>query len=342
MSNSQKPVASTLMVVIAFAIVYIVWGSTYFFIRMSIEHIPPMLMGALRFMTAGLLLLLWCAVRGERLFIWRNIRPAIVSGVLLLCTGNGVLIWSEQYLTTSLAAILLASGPIWFVLLDRRNWGENLRSKETITGLMIGIVGVVLLFGDRLLPGLFGSPHPSIPPAAPASSHATTPSFFASGNGQLVAMGILLLGSISWAAGSIYSKYHSKGDSHSVSAGWQMLAAGVIFLPAAWVSGETRGFHWTDVAMSSWLSLIYLITLGSLAGYSAFVWLLQVRSPTQVSTHAYINPVVAVLLGTLFAGEQMSVSQVLGLTVILVSVLLINLAKYRKAASARLRSAEAA
>ncbi len=295
------------MVVVAFAIVYIVWGSTYFFIRLSIAHIPPMMLGALRFFIAGVLMLLWCLARGEQLFVWQHIRPAIVSGVLLLFSGTGVLIWSEQYLTTSLAAILLASGPIWFVVLDKRNWAVNFRSRETMTGLLVGFAGMILLFGGHGADG----------------GHGGRP-------GQVLVMIILLLGAVSWAAGSLYAKYKSTGKSNSVNAGWQMLAAGMAFIPASLISGETRGFHWADVSLSSWLSLIYLITLGSLAGYSAFVWLLQVRSATQVSTHAYVNPVVAVLLGILFAGEKMTTMQWLGLAIILVSVLLINLAKYRK------------
>jgi drug/metabolite transporter (DMT)-like permease len=316
------------MVVVAFAIVYIVWGSTYFFIRLSIEHIPPMMLGALRFFIAGVLMLLWCLARGEQLFVWQHIRPAIVSGLLLLFTGTGVLIWSEQYLTTSLAAILLASSPIWFVVLDKRNWSVNFRSKETIIGLLVGFAGVILLFGERLWRsvnnaggagdgGAIGGRHGAY------GEQGARP-------GQVLVMIILLLGAVSWAAGSLYAKYKSTGKSNSVNAGWQMLAAGMAFIPASLIRGETHGFHWADVSLSSWLSLIYLVTFGSLAGYSAFVWLLQVRSATLVSTHAYVNPVVAVLLGTLFAGETMTTMQLLGLAIILVSVLLINLAKYRK------------
>jgi drug/metabolite transporter (DMT)-like permease len=328
MSTVQKRPASTGMVVVAFAIVYIVWGSTYFFIRLSIEHIPPMMLGALRFFIAGVLMLLWCLARGEQLFVWQHIRPAIVSGLLLLFTGTGVLIWSEQYLTTSLAAILLASSPIWFVVLDKRNWSVNFRSKETIIGLLVGFAGVILLFGERLWRsvnnaggagdgGAIGGRHGAY------GEQGARP-------GQVLVMIILLLGAVSWAAGSLYAKYKSTGKSNSVNAGWQMLAAGMAFIPASLIRGETHGFHWADVSLSSWLSLIYLVTFGSLAGYSAFVWLLQVRSATLVSTHAYVNPVVAVLLGTLFAGETMTTMQLLGLAIILVSVLLINLAKYRK------------
>jgi drug/metabolite transporter (DMT)-like permease len=323
-SPSDRPV-STLRVIIAFAIVYIVWGSTYFFIRLSVAHIPPMLVGCMRFLIAGVLMLIWCGATGERIFVWKDMKPAIVSGLLLLFFGNGALIWSEQYLPSSLAAILLASGPIWFVLLDKRKWQENFRSRETILGLLVGFVGIILLFGEQLLHSLSGS--------GAASAGAGT-------NWQAVALLVLLIGSISWASGSLYAKYKSTGNSNSVNAGWQMLAAGVAFIPASLISGEWSHFHWQDVPLSSWLSIFYLVTMGSLAGYSAFVWLLQVRSATQVSTHAYVNPVVAVLLGVFFANEKMSPVQLLGLAIILVSVLLINLAKYRTSAALRSRQEE--
>lgn len=293
-------------VVIAFAIVYIVWGSTYFFIRLSVAHIPPMMVGMLRYLVAGLLMLGWCVVRREPLFTKGVIGPAFVSGFLLLCGGNGILIWAEQYVPSSLAAVLLASGPIWFVLLDRRQWGVNLRSRSTLVGLGVGFIGVLLLFAERL---------------RGVSS--------VQGRGTLALL-MLIIASISWAAGSLYSKYRSAPVSNSVNAGWQMLMAGLVFLPASGISGEWANFHFREVPLSSWLAIAYLVTMGSLAGYSAFVWLLQVRPATQVSTHAYVNPVVAVLLGVFFAGESLSAMQLLGLAVILTSVLLINLAKYRK------------
>ena len=308
-SPSNKP-ASTMMVVFAFAVVYIVWGSTYFFIRMSVEHIPPMMVGALRFLIAGLLMLLWCIFSKEKIFSWTVIRPAIVSGLLLLGFGNGALIWSEQYIPSSLAAILLAAGPIWFVVLDKGKWGENFRSKSTIVGLVVGFAGVLLLFIEQLGGGLTGR------------------------HMEMVALAVLVLGSISWASGSLYSKYKTvSGSSNAVNTGWQMLAAGVAFIPASLVSGEWASFHVADIPMSSWMGILYLVTMGSLLGYSAFVWLLQVRPATQVSTHAYVNPVVAVLLGVFFAGEKMSSLQLTGLAIILVSVLLINLSKYRGVAA---------
>jgi drug/metabolite transporter (DMT)-like permease len=315
-------------VVLAFAIVYIVWGSTYFFIRLSVEHIPPMLVGTLRYLVAGILMLGWCVIRREPLFTKGVIGPAFVSGFLLLCGGNGILIWTEQYVPSSLAAVLLASGPIWFVLLDWRQWDVNFRSRSTLVGLAVGFIGVLLLFAERLGlgVGLAGSGGKGV-----AGSGAGSVS-------EGAALAVLVLGSISWAAGSLYSKYRSAPVSNSVNAGWQMLLAGLVFIPASGISGEWASFHVREVPLSSWLAIAYLVTMGSLVGYSAFVWLLQVRPATQVSTHAYVNPVVAVLLGVFFAGESLSPLQLLGLAVILTSVLLINLAKYRKRAKAEVES----
>jgi len=309
-----------MMVVVAFAIVYIVWGSTYFFIRMSVAHIPPMMVGVLRFLLAGILMLLWCFFSKEKLFSWTVMRPAIISGLLLLGLGNGALIWSEQYIPSSLAAILLAAGPIWFVLLDKGKWSENFRSKETIVGLVVGFAGVLLLFAEQLKGGLAGVQGKG--GVNGAASHM-----------GIIALVVLVLGSISWATGSLYSKYKSAGGSNAVNAGWQMLSAGIAFVPASLISGEWASFDVAAVPMSSWIGIIYLVTMGSLVGYSAFVWLLQVRPATQVSTHAYVNPVVAVVAGSVFAGETMSTLQLTGLAVILVSVLLINLSKYRGAGS---------
>jgi drug/metabolite transporter (DMT)-like permease len=309
-----------MMVVVAFAIVYIVWGSTYFFIQLSVAHIPPMMVGVLRFLLSGTIMLLWCLFTKEKLFSWVVMRPAIVSGLLLLGLGNGALIWSEQYIPSSLAAILLAAGPVWFVLLDKGKWRENFRSRSTIFGLVVGFGGVLLLFAEQLRGVSAGAgKEGGVAAAAGTGRHM-----------EMVALVVLVLGSISWASGSLYSKYKSVGgSSNAVNAGWQMFAAGVAFVPASLISGEWVQFHPAEVPMSSWMGVVYLVTMGSLVGYSAFVWLLQVRPATQVSTHAYVNPVVAVLLGVFFAGERMSPLQLAGLAVILVSVLLINLSKDR-------------
>src|SRR3984957_1417244 len=318
MSSTVGQTPSATKVVAAFTTVYLVWGSTYFFIRLSVEHIPPMLVGAMRYVISGLLMLLWCVFTRERIFSWRVIRPAAVSGLLLLVGGNGLLIWAEQYIPSSLAAILLASGPIWFVVLDKGKWRENFRNKATIAGLVGGSIGVLLLFGQRVISELGEEKGKS-----------------GGGDKEMIALALLVVASVSWAAGALYSKYKAAGNSNSVNAGWQMTAAGIAFVICSGVSGEWDHFRPQTVPVISWISVVYLIVMGSLVAYSAFTWLLQVRPATQVSTHAYVNPVVAVLLGVIFIGERLSWLQLFGLVVILSSVLLINLSKYRQTAGGR-------
>lgn len=305
MSDVKRSV-SPAMVVVAFATVYLVWGSTYFFIQRAVEHIPPFILGAIRFIVAGSLLLGWCAYKGEKLFNWSHIKPSLVSGLLMLFIGNGAVIWAEQTLASSLVAVLVSSAPIWFVVLDKPKWKQNLTSRPTVLGLIVGFIGVILLFSEQASKAL------------------------GAGNSlQVIGLVVLIIGAMAWAGGSLYSKYNSKATSASVNTAWQMLAAGIAFIPGSFINNEWSTFHFASVTTGSWLSLLYLITMGSLAGFSAYVWLLQVRPATQVSTYAYVNPVVAVLLGVIFAGEQMTILQLAGLAVILLSVLLINLAKYR-------------
>lgn len=306
LAEKQKQ-ASPVMIIVAFATVYIVWGSTYFFIAKAIEAIPPFILGALRFIAAGLLLMIWAAIRKEKLFNPTQIKHAAITGVLLLFVGTGAVIWAEKSLPSSLVGVLIASEAIWLVLLDKANWKANLTNRNTLAGLIIGFAGVVLLFSES----------------------ATKMMSQAGGTAAIIGFAVLIIGTISWAGGSIYSKKNSFGSS-TVNSAWQMLAAGLVFIPASFVNNEWSTFQWQAVPTESWLSALYLVVMGSLAGYSAYVWLLSVRPVTQVSTHVYVNPVVAVLLGVLFAGEHMSWMQVIGLGVILTSVLLINLSKYRR------------
>jgi len=311
---TQKKDASTVMVIIAFAAVYLVWGSTYFFIQKAVQHIPAFLLGFIRFTTAGILLLTWCVIKKEKIWDWQVMKHAALSGVLMLFLGNGAVIWAEQSLPSSLVAVLVSAAPLWFVLLDKPKWKINFRSRPTLTGLVVGLAGVVMLFSESI-----------------------TKAFSSNNALQLAGLLILIIGSTSWAGGSLYAKYNSKGPT-SVNSAWQMIAAGIAFLPGTLITHELNGFQWQAVTAASWLSLFYLILCGSLAAYSAYVWLLQVRPATQVSTYAYVNPVVAVLLGVFFAGETMTWLQVSGLTIVLLSVLLINIARYRQDRSATLKT----
>ncbi len=307
MKATVKKEASTLMVIIAFTTVYLVWGSTYFFIQKAVHDIPPFILGALRFFTAGLLLMAWCISKKEKVWDARQFKTASISGILLLFIGNGAVIWAEQKLPSSLVAVLVSAAPLWFVLLDAPKWKENFTNRSTIIGLLVGFAGVIMLFSERVSAAVSAS----------------------GGMAQVAGLSMLVIGSACWAGGSLYSKYKARGSA-IVNTTWQLIAAGIAFFICSFAGNEWKGFQWQQVSSVAWLSLVFLITLGSLAAYSAYVWLLQVRPATQVSTYAYVNPVVAVLLGVLFAGEHMSLLQLAGLAIILTSVLLINLAKHRK------------
>ncbi len=311
MKEEAKPTAPLYLVITAFAIVYIVWGSTYFFIQASLEGFPPFMLGAVRFSLSGILLLSWCAIKKEKLFEKKQLINAFVTGNLLLFLANGSIIWAEEVLPSSFVAVLASAVPIWFILLDGKNRSANLSNAKIVIGVVTGFAGVILLFSQKLMSGLAAS----------------------DSNLQIISMLVIIVGNISWAAGSLYSKYHS-GGSVMVGAAWQMLAAAFSFLILTFFSGEFHDFRLSGVPVSAWLSVIYLVTMGSLAGYSAYIWLLTVRPATQVSTNAYVNPVVAVLLGVFFGGEFISSLQLLGLAMILSSVFIINSDKYKRKALA--------
>ncbi|MDP1623208.1 MAG: EamA family transporter [Bacteroidales bacterium] len=301
-----KKTVSPFLVIVAFATVYVVWGSTYFFIQVAVRSFPPMMLGALRFLAAGVLMLGWCLTKGEGAGTWKQIRVAVITGLMLLLVGTGAVIWAEKWLPSSLVAILVSSAPLWFILLDFPMWKENLTNRSIIIGLVIGFFGVNLMFAEKVA-GVFAL----------------------SGNRyEIIGLGILLIGTMSWAGGSLLSKYKASGSTN-VGSAWQMLAAGTAFMIFSLLLKEWKGFEWTGVPAAAWLSVLYLVIFGSLAAYTAYVWLLRVRPAVQVSTYAYVNPLIAVLLGIGFGGERLTLLQVCGLVVILASVLMINLAKYR-------------
>lgn len=306
--NIQKN-APAFLIFISFVTIYIVWGSTYFFIRVAVTGgIPPFILGALRYTSAGILLMIWCAIKGEKIFVRRNIIHAAISGFLLLFISNGAVSWAEQTLSGAIVAIVLSCPPLWIVLLDKKNWSANFKNKWTIAGLIIGFSGVILLFGEQAK-GIFtnGAAHPNLP-----------------------WMLLLIIGTLGFALGSLYFKYNLSSGSAPVNSAWQMLAAGFVFVPAGLLHGEYHNLLLQSIPLNSWLSVIYLSIFGSIAAFSAYTFLLKVRPATQVSTYAYVNPVVAVILGVAFAHESISLLQFCGLLVILVSVLLINWGKYRK------------
>jgi len=300
--------APTLWVVIAFAVVYVVWGSTYFFIQVAINGFPPFLMGAVRFIVAGALMLTWCAIKGDKLWIKKDVATAAISGCLMLVGGMGIVIWAERTIPSAMVAIVVSIGPLWFVVLDKPNWSKNLRSASTLGGLLIGFAGVCLLFGEAIIQSLSGS--------------------FT--REQLISLGMLIFGPGLWALGGLYSKKRPGSSPARLTTAWQMLAAGLVYLPISALHNEFVGFDPATVPTQAWLAIGFLIVFGSILAFTAYVWLLSVRSATQVSTHAYVNPVIAVLLGVWLGHEDISTWKLLGLGIILVSVLLINYKQYTK------------
>jgi drug/metabolite transporter (DMT)-like permease len=306
MNTAQSNKAPTLLVTLAFTTVFIVWGSTYFFISVALQGFPPLLMGAIRFISAGLLMIGGCALKGDRLWNRREIAHAAVCGLLMLFVATGLLILAERNIPTAMAAIMIAASPIWLVALDKSNWAVNFKTKTTAYGLAIGFIGIMLLFGESLLKAVSGTADHQI--------------FF----GFLM----MIASPVAWSAGSLYAKKTSGAVPARLTTAWQMIIAGLAYLPGAAIHHEFASFHASQVPLQAWLATGYLIVFGSIAAFTAYIWLLKVRPAAQVSMYAYVNPVIAVLLGVLFAREKISGFQIFGLIIILSSVLLVNLSGY--------------
>lgn len=222
-------------VIAAFAAIYIIWGSTYLGILYAIESIPPFMMAATRFLVAGALLLAWCLLKGERLPAKGSMAKIALSGMLMLFVGNGAVTWVEQYLPSGLAAIVVATVPLWFVLLDKKQWSFYFSNKGIIFGLLIGFAGVILLFAGKATANLFDSPI------------------------KIISLAVLVCGTIGWTAGSLYAKYQKMEGSTMMKVALQMLAAGIAFSIAAVAAGEQKGFELQQVTTPSIIALLYLI-----------------------------------------------------------------------------------
>lgn len=292
-----------LNIIIAYFLIYVVWGSTYYFIGVALKGLPPFLLGAFRFTAAGFLLLLWCMYKGEPVFKKSLIKKSAVSGIVLLFIDMAVVMLAQQYVSSSLVAIIASSTAIWIMALDVPMWKKNFRSPLVILGIIIGFLGVMMLYVEQFR--------------------------FDSQPGEHREYGVLLLmfGCISWAVGTLYAKYRSGGEEEVdafAGSAWQMLFASAMFWICATVNGDMVNTDLQAAPVTSWLSLAYLIVFGSIMAYSAYVWLLKVRPATEVGTHAYVNPFVAVFLGMTLGKEDVTWIQMLGLVVILVSVGLVR------------------
>jgi drug/metabolite transporter (DMT)-like permease len=296
------------LVILAFMAIYIVWGTTYLAIAYGIKGFPPFVLTAFRCVIAGAILLVWCLSRGEKLPDTATLKDASVSGILMLVGGTGLVTWAEQYVNSGYAAIIMATEPFFFLLMDRKEWGIYFSNKWVLSGLVTGFTGIVLFFHYTQ--------------AAPRE--AKDPGMLLTGNL------VLLLGAILWVIGSLYAKYKlNHSHSNTLTTGLQLLAAGLFSALTALFTGEWADFNINAASPAAWAGLLYLITMGSLVAYMAFTWLITIRPPALVSTHTYVNPVVAVVIGWAFANEQITLLQIMSLLVILVGVLFTNVPNYR-------------
>ncbi|CCY80855.1 uncharacterized protein BN473_00148 [Prevotella sp. CAG:1185] len=294
---------SRIAIIVAYFLIYVVWGSTYYFIGVCLRDFPPFVLGTLRFVVVGTILLVACKMRGELLFRRGLILKSAVCGIILLFVDQGVIMFAQRYVSSSLVAIMASSTAVWIMLLDVPQWRRNFRSVSTVAGIVLGFIGVAMLYLEQLNM------------QRPGGSHYE--------------YGVLLLigGCISWACGTLYSKYHIRdnGDEGGLaSSAWQMLGAGIVFALCAGLSGDFSRLQLSAVSSVSWLSLSYLIVFGSMMAYTAYIWLLRVRPATEVATHAYVNPVVAVVIGAGLGHENVTLIQLSGLAVILISVMMVN------------------
>ncbi|HEX4499012.1 MAG TPA: EamA family transporter [Thermoanaerobaculia bacterium] len=299
MNDPKK--ASMLQVAVALGAVYLIWGSTYLAIRFAIETIPPFLMAAARYLTAGTLLYAWSRLRGAprpRPAYWL---PALALGALLLLVGNGGVVWAEQRASSGLVALLILTEPLWIVLLV---WLRDRRQRpggRVIAGMLLGFIGLALL-------------------VRPSGSGGISP----------LAVAAVLFASLSWAYGSLYSQRAKLPESPLLSTAMQMLCGGGLLLLAGLATGETAGFAVSQVSTRSLLALAYLVVFGAIIAFTAYVWLLKAAPPVLVSTYAYVNPVVAVFLGWAVADEPITRSTLVAAAVIVVGVVLISRAQGKK------------
>lgn len=288
---------SKFRVMTAFAAIYLVWGSTYLAIRFGVETIPPFMMAGTRFVVAGLLLYGWARIRGAPHPAWIEWRSAAIIGTLLLFVGNGGVTWAEQKVPSGIAALLVATVPIWIVIIDWLWHGAARPRPGVIVGLVVGFMGVLFLVGPDQLLG-----HNRI---------------------DLAGVGVLMVATVSWAAGSLYSRKAILPSSPLLATSMEMLSGGIVLFLVSGLTGEFQRFDPSLVSTRSWLSVGYLSLFGSIVGFTAYVWLLRVAHASRVATYAYVNPVIAILLGWSLAGEEFTAHMLFAAAIIVLAVILI-------------------
>jgi drug/metabolite transporter (DMT)-like permease len=305
---SRFHAGNSTLILVSFAAVYVIWGSTFLAIRVGVESFPPLLLAGLRHLLFGLVFypfLRWRTGIRPTLAQWRT---AIFTGFLLLFVGNGGVCVAEQTVPSGVTALLVATVCLWMVLVDWLRPGGVRPVGRVLLGLLLGFAGMALLVGPKDLGG----------------SARISP----------VGVAILVVASFAWSCGSLYSKLGEMPSSPLLGAAMQSLAGGVTLWIGGLFSGETRTLHLAVVSTRSWMALAYLIFFGSMMGFSAYVYILKHSAATRVATYAFVNPVVALFLGWLLIGESITLRTILAAAVILAAVLLVITAPHREPSSA--------
>ncbi len=298
---TQLKRAPRLHILLAFASIYSVWGSTYLAIRYAVETIPPFLMLGTRYVVSGILLFAWSRMRGNANPTARQWRNAGIAGFFLLVCGNGAVGWAEQTMASGLAALLVSVLPFWLVIIDWVRPRGRAPKPLVVAGLALGVIGIFVL----------------VNPTAGAASNGISK----------FAAAVLMLASLCWAIGSFYSRDADLPSSGLMRTSVEMVAGGVLLLALGVVSGELRGFDIHQVSRVSVLALAYLTTFGSLLGFTAYIWLFDHVSPALAGTYAFVNPVVAVILGWAVAGEALTFRTVIAAAIVIGAVALITLSR---------------
>jgi drug/metabolite transporter (DMT)-like permease len=306
MSNTTRPATSKTLT--AFAIIYFVWGSTFLAIRIGVNEVPPLLLAAMRFTIAGLVLYLWLLARGERSPTLREWTSATLLGLIIFLFDYGILFWAETRIPSGIAAVMLATIPGLMALSEIIFLRTQKLTARLLLALLIGVAGVAVLMSRSL--NLGGAPIDKL--------------------GALA----LIFAAISWSLASALTRILPLPSSKVMSSGAQMLTGGIFLTIAAAAFGEFRNFHPSAVSRGAWLALLYLIVAGSIIGFTAYVWLIHHQSPTKVGTYAYVNPIVAVLVGYFFGGEALTSRTVLGTLFVLISVIVITTTSSKKSPAA--------
>jgi drug/metabolite transporter (DMT)-like permease len=295
---------ATWKTLLAFGIIYFVWGSTFLAIRVGVREVPPLILAAMRFFVAGIVLYGWMIARGERSPSGREWRSATLLGLVIFVLDYGLLFWAEQRVPSGIAAVMLAMIPVFMALSEIIFLRTQTLTVRLVVTLLIGIGGVAVLMSRSL--NLGGAPIDKRGAAA------------------------LIFASMSWSVASAFTRKLTLPKSKVMSSGAQMLAGGVLLAITAAALGEFRNFHPWSVSREVWLALLYLIVAGSIVGFTAYVWLIHHESPTKVGTYAYVNPIVAVLVGYFFGGEALSLRTILGTMFVLISVVVITTTRAKK------------